>query len=166
MAADPLPTVPTHHSYGSSSDRTSEKDLPSGTTTPTSTTKHVPPLATRKAAYDSDLQPITDWFAHHLHIRRRREGDLDDIATQHSVFDTDQAAFFQPRADWENINAFDPAFRWTWREEKKVLRKVDWRILSWVCVMFFALDIDRYNISAGEPKSPARRDAEVRMLTV
>ena len=30
---------------------------------------------------------------------------------------------------WENRDAFDPLFRWTWREEKAVRRKVDWKIM-------------------------------------
>lgn len=33
------------------------------------------------------------------------------------------------RDDWENIDAFDPSFRWTWREEYKVRRKVDLKIM-------------------------------------
>ena len=82
-------------------DSLSEKGIPSGTLTPGSTYANIPDLASRKQAYDSDLGPVTDWFAHHLHIRRRKTADLDDVATQPSVFDTDQAEFFQPRDDWE-----------------------------------------------------------------
>lgn len=67
---------------------------------------------------------------------------------------------------WENWSAFDPKFRWTWREERSVRRKVDWKIMVslqsqidqrkldslnncqvWVCIMFAALNIDRNNIS-------------------
>lgn len=62
------------------------------------------------------------------------------------------------------MSAFDPNFRWTWREENSVRRKVDWKIMVsriypgrpiwsnvdkcqvWVCVMFAALNIDRNNI--------------------
>lgn len=90
---------------GDRTETSSEKDLPSdvpsGTLTPSSAYTYVSDLASRKHAYDSDLGPVTDWFAHHLHIRRRRLADLDDVATQQSVFDTDQAEFFQPRDDWE-----------------------------------------------------------------
>ena len=111
-------------------------------------------LADRTTAYHTTHGPVTDAILNLFSFNRKQHDTsaLDDIATQPSVYDGPQAAHYQPRDDWENIEAFDPSFRWTWREEKKVLRKVDWRILSWVCVMFFALDIDRYNISAGEPK--------------
>ncbi|OCF72415.1 hypothetical protein I204_06794 [Kwoniella mangroviensis CBS 8886] len=51
------------------------------------------------------------------------------------------------RPDWENVEAFDPNFRWTVREEQQVRRKIDWKIMLWACVMFSALNIDRGNIS-------------------
>jgi hypothetical protein len=70
--------------------------------------------------------------------------DLDAIATKRSVFDDDELGkFYAPPADYENAHRFDPTFRWTFREERAVLRKVDFRILLWVLVMFFGLNIDR-----------------------
>jgi hypothetical protein len=108
-------------------------------------------LADRTTAYHVQHGPITDALVNFFRISRKHHDTsaLDDIATQPSVYDGPQAAHYQPRADWENIEAFDPSFRWTWREEQRVLRKVDWRVLAWVCVMFFALDIDRYNVANG-----------------
>ncbi|MCO5613573.1 hypothetical protein L7F22_067850 [Adiantum nelumboides] len=74
--------------------------------------------------------------------------DLDAIATQPSVYDDEEyARFNKPHPQWENIHRFDPKFRWTWREEKKLVRKMDWRIALWAVVMFFCLDLDRENIS-------------------
>ena len=73
--------------------------------------------------------------------------DLDAIATKRSVFDDEELGkFYAPPADYENAHRFDPTFRWTFREERAVLRKVDFRILLWVLVMFFGLNIDRGNL--------------------
>ncbi|KAF2644952.1 major facilitator superfamily transporter [Massarina eburnea CBS 473.64] len=78
------------------------------------------------------------------------EYDLDAVATQPSIWDAENVeelkeSYIHPK--WENWSAFDPAFRWTWREERAVRRKVDWKIMIWVCIMFAALNIDRGNIS-------------------
>lgn len=60
--------------------------------------------------------------------------DLDAVATQRSVFDDPaQAKFYQPHENYENLHRFDVAARWTVREEKAVVRKIDWKIMTWVC---------------------------------
>ncbi|KAJ3857261.1 major facilitator superfamily domain-containing protein [Lentinula lateritia] len=74
--------------------------------------------------------------------------DLDSIATQPSVFDDPiTCEVYRPPPQYENAHKFDPDARWTWREEKKLVRKIDWRVMLWAGVMFFALDLDRNNIS-------------------
>ncbi|KAL0068519.1 hypothetical protein AAF712_004233 [Marasmius tenuissimus] len=79
---------------------------------------------------------------------RRTNIDLDSIATQPSVFD-DPAKLnvYRPPPQYENAHRFDPNARWTWREEKRVVRKIDVRIMIWAAIMFFSLDLDRSNIS-------------------
>jgi hypothetical protein len=106
---------------------------------------HTSTLASRPHAYPTKRGPVTDAVVNFFSMRRKHRDTelLDDIATQPSVYDGEQAQHYQPRADWENIEAFDPSFRWTWREEIAAIRKVDWRVLSWVCVMFFALGMFR-----------------------
>jgi hypothetical protein len=107
----------------------------------------IPPLADR-AAVDSDSS-ITNHILLFLRLRKRKTFDgLDEVATQPSVYDTEQAEFYRPIAAWENIHAFDPLFRWTWREEKAAVRKVDLKIFAAVILLFAALDIDRGNIAA------------------
>ncbi|KAF2435282.1 MFS general substrate transporter [Tothia fuscella] len=74
--------------------------------------------------------------------------ELNQIATQPSVYDDPETAkYFQPTEKYENLHRFDPAFRWTWAEELPLINKTDWKITLWACVAFFALDLDRGNLS-------------------
>ncbi|KDN63946.1 putative major facilitator superfamily transporter, partial [Colletotrichum sublineola] len=76
--------------------------------------------------------------------------DLDAVATQPSIWDSENVEEYKSlyiHPQWENWSAFDPSFRWTWREERAVRRKIDWKIMTWACIMFAALNIDRNNIS-------------------
>ncbi|KAI0202110.1 MFS general substrate transporter [Astrocystis sublimbata] len=49
--------------------------------------------------------------------------------------------------EYECRHAFDPTLEWTEEEEKRVIRKVDWRVCLWACTMFFALQVDRNNLT-------------------
>jgi hypothetical protein len=72
--------------------------------------------------------------------KKKDEAALDEIATQPSVYDDPALAeYFQPINKYENLHRFDPAARWSWREELGVIDKIDWRITTWACVAFFAL---------------------------
>ncbi|KAM0802956.1 major facilitator superfamily domain-containing protein [Usnea florida] len=52
-----------------------------------------------------------------------------------------------PLESYEGKHRYDPKFEWEPKEEKKLVRKLDLRICSWACLMFFALQLDRGNIS-------------------
>jgi hypothetical protein len=81
----------------------------------------------------------------------RKELDYDAIATQPSVFeDPDLAKYYAPRPDYENLHRFDPNARWTYGEEyvaaqifvvdvQRLLRKIDWLVCAWACIMFMCL---------------------------
>lgn len=51
------------------------------------------------------------------------------------------------KAGYENRHRFDPEFSWTADEEKKLVRKIDKRIMLWAWIMFCALDLHRRNIN-------------------
>lgn len=48
---------------------------------------------------------------------------------------------------YECRGAFDPDFTWTEEEEKKLVRKLDWRVALATCFMFVALQVDRGNLA-------------------
>ncbi|KAH8906744.1 MFS general substrate transporter [Coniochaeta sp. PMI_546] len=58
-----------------------------------------------------------------------------------------QMRYYEPIAEYEGRHRYDPAAQWTEAEEKKLVRRLDYKICSWVCLMFFALQLDRGNIS-------------------
>ncbi|KAH7014502.1 major facilitator superfamily domain-containing protein [Microdochium trichocladiopsis] len=51
------------------------------------------------------------------------------------------------KAQYECRHAFDPTLEWTEEEEKKLIRRMDWRVCLWACIMFFGLQVDRGNLS-------------------
>jgi len=99
---------------------------------------------------------------------RKEQYDPNAIATQPSIWDSDNVEEYKQlyiHPQWENMEAFDPSARWTWKEEREVRHKVDLKIMVskvtypssdrssslchqvWVCIMFAALNIVRGNIS-------------------
>ncbi|KAJ5547425.1 hypothetical protein N7494_005010 [Penicillium frequentans] len=55
--------------------------------------------------------------------------------------------YYRPIDSYEGMHRWDPGFEWTEEEEKNIVRKIDARVLTFACVTFFALQLDRGNIS-------------------
>ncbi|KAM0316287.1 hypothetical protein ACHAO8_003308 [Botrytis cinerea] len=51
------------------------------------------------------------------------------------------------KSQYECRHAFDPNFTWTEEEERRLVRRLDWRVCLWACVMFFGLQVDRGNLT-------------------
>ncbi|OTA01489.1 MFS permease [Trichoderma parareesei] len=51
------------------------------------------------------------------------------------------------KSQYECRHVFDPTLTWTEEEEKRLVRKLDWRVCLWACVMFFGLQVDRGNLA-------------------
>ena len=89
--------------------------------------------------------------------------DVKDLGQANAVEDGDLRKFYEPIAAYEGRHRYDPKAQWTPQEEKRLVRRVrislhskspcidnsqlDYKICAWVCFMFFALQLDRGNIS-------------------
>lgn len=116
----------------------------------TVTSKHNTIDEVREAKVEDDLvepqegESGFDWTWKSL---MQKPADLDAIATLGSVFDDPELAkYYNPGPEYENYHRFDRNERWTYREQRAVRRKIDFRILLWVLMMFFGLNIDRGNL--------------------
>lgn len=50
------------------------------------------------------------------------------------------------KSGYECRHEFDPSLEWSLSEEKSLIRRLDWRVSLWACIMFFSLNIDRKNL--------------------
>ncbi|CAI7667610.1 transporter [Penicillium manginii] len=63
------------------------------------------------------------------------------------AFDTtEDPRYYKPIPEYEGYHRWDPEFEWTEEEEKAVVKKIDWRVCTFACVTFFALQLDRGNV--------------------
>lgn len=78
---------------------------------------------------------------------------------EHAFSDPKVAEYWRgvyENAKYECRHRFNPSATWTPEEEKKLRRRVDFRIMLWCWLMFAALDLNRRNINRG--KSRHRKD--------
>jgi predicted MFS family arabinose efflux permease len=95
---------------------------------------------------------LSSWF--YSYWSGGKSQDEDAIATRRSVYDDpEMAKIYWPKQDYENIHRFDPNARWTYREEKAIVRKIDWKVMAWAAISFSALNLDRGNLSQANTDS-------------
>ncbi|KIK17911.1 hypothetical protein PISMIDRAFT_209441 [Pisolithus microcarpus 441] len=93
-------------------------------------------------------------FSDILFRKRKHVIDPDAIATKRSVFDDPVLApHYWPKKDYENLHRFDPSARWTYREERALVRKIDWKIMLMAAIGFSALNLDRSNVNQANSSS-------------
>ncbi|PAV21541.1 MFS general substrate transporter [Pyrrhoderma noxium] len=100
---------------------------------------------------DSLAEPVDEKprFVDVLFRRKKLQPeDVDAIATRRSVYDDPTLAkHYWPTAKYENLHRFDPNARWTIREERAIVRKIDWRVMLWAAISFSALNLDRSSLT-------------------
>ncbi|GKZ69763.1 hypothetical protein AnigIFM50267_004988 [Aspergillus niger] len=82
-------------------------------------------------------------------VHTRPYEDATDETLDNPFADPDVAeryALIYEKAQYECRHVFDPTLTWTAEEEKALVRKLDWRVCLWACVMFFGLQVDRGNL--------------------
>ena len=102
-----------------------------------------------------------------METAKKFEVDFQDLSNEPSISDVPVAGeadksssnpFLDPAvadhyrklyedAEYECRHVFDPTAEWTPEEEKKIVRKLDWHVAAFACLMFFALNVDRKNIN-------------------
>ncbi|KAJ3052872.1 hypothetical protein HK097_005493 [Rhizophlyctis rosea] len=87
---------------------------------------------------NSDPEALTD--------KDKKRKDTVFISDTKVFEDEEFATFYQPREDYEGRHRFVPDLKWSQEEERLLVRKIDWKIMLFTCIMFFALQIDRGNI--------------------
>ncbi|KAH7250680.1 major facilitator superfamily domain-containing protein [Fusarium solani] len=96
-------------------------------------------------------------------------GDETASSTVEHVFSDPQVADrwrkVYENAKYENRHRFDPNYTWTAEEEKRLVRKIDWRITLWAWVMFCSLDFHRRNINRAISDNMASLLPEIGMDT-
>ncbi|OJJ99285.1 hypothetical protein ASPACDRAFT_1870407 [Aspergillus aculeatus ATCC 16872] len=106
---------------------------------------HDIPVDTVPAGEDSKKSPVTAVAS------GSSTSSLEFAAVQRvkggGAFDTSEdPRYYKPIPEYEGIHRWDPYFEWTEEEEKALIKKIDWRICTFACVTFFALQLDRGNV--------------------
>ncbi|CAF1030525.1 unnamed protein product [Rotaria sp. Silwood1] len=77
--------------------------------------------------------------------------DNEKATEQASIANNDASyrldAHYAPHPDYEGAHRYDTSATWTVKEEASLVRRIDFRITVWACVLICAMQLDRGNIS-------------------
>lgn len=65
--------------------------------------------------------------------------DANSLKSADHVGRQELAEIVHPHASYEGHHRFDPHASWSEEEERRVVRKTDLRLLTWLCLMMFGL---------------------------
>ncbi|OCF32497.1 hypothetical protein I316_05925 [Kwoniella heveanensis BCC8398] len=74
------------------------------------------------------------------------KGDVESPLSFESVSEIN-VAFYEPPDSYESKHRWDPKATWTEEEERKLRRRLDWKVAAVACLCFGALQLDRGNIT-------------------
>ena len=80
----------------------------------------------------------------------RDSSNADEASSNNPFSDPKVAAHYTAvyeKSKYECRHVFNPTMEWSSKEEKKLIRRLDWHVCAWACLMFFALQVDRGNLS-------------------
>ncbi|CAO1638857.1 unnamed protein product [Sympodiomycopsis kandeliae] len=98
-----------------------------------------PVLLSRKESSDGQATSVKEGS-----LRKRSGGDDSDADSETVLVGRDNlSSAIPPDAAYEGRHRWDPEAKWTVQEERRVVRKTDIWLMSWLCVMFFGLQLDR-----------------------
>ncbi|CAK7224939.1 hypothetical protein SBRCBS47491_005724 [Sporothrix bragantina] len=92
---------------------------------------------------DSGMRVVTDDNEDALPPHQKHVAHPDDTVFAAGA----DVALYAPIDAYEGRHRYDPAAQWTPAEEQRLVRRLDWRITGWCCLMFFAMQLDRGNVS-------------------
>ena len=68
--------------------------------------------------------------------------DASSIKPLAKVGREELADIVPPHESYEGRHRFDPQASWSVEEERRVVRKTDLRLLTWLCIMMFGLQVN------------------------
>lgn len=78
---------------------------------------------------------------------KKSEDVLNTSETEPLVGREHLSGALPPTESYEGRHRWDPLATWSEAEERRLVRKTDFHLLTWLCVMFFGLQLDRGNLS-------------------